>query len=91
MAGRGFRVVPVDGNAVAGRVGGTKVAGIVLVGALSIHLQFAVETWREAIAGNVPSSWLEMNLAAFAAGREAGSNDHAATASVAEEGGIGEA
>ena len=49
-----------------------KVAGVVLVGALSTQLDFAAETWEQAIAGNVPAGWLDMNLAAFAAGREVG-------------------
>ena len=40
------RVTVVDGNAVAQKVGDVKVAGVVLVGALSAHLPFAVETWR---------------------------------------------
>lgn len=66
------RVVVVDGNAVAQEVGDLKVAGVVLVGALSTHLPFAVETWEQAIAANVPASWLDLNLAAFAAGREVG-------------------
>ncbi len=69
------RVTVVDGNAVAQRVGDVKVAGVVLVGALSAHLPFAVETWEQAIARNVPASWLTMNLAAFAAGRRAGGSD----------------
>lgn len=82
MAGRGRRIVVVDGNAVGAQVGDAKVAGVVLVGALSNHLPFAAETWRQAIAGNVPASWLDMNLAAFAAGRRVGAaqkarlNDH---------------
>jgi indolepyruvate ferredoxin oxidoreductase, beta subunit len=66
------RVIPVDGNAVGERVGSIKVAGVVLVGALSKHLPFTAETWEKAIAANVPASFLEMNLAAFAAGREVG-------------------
>jgi indolepyruvate ferredoxin oxidoreductase beta subunit len=68
----GFRVIAVDGNAVGERAGSSKVAGVVLVGALSTHLPFAAETWEKAIAANVPASFLEMNLAAFAAGREVG-------------------
>ena len=68
----GLRVTVVDGNAVAEKVGDLKVAGVVLVGALSTHLPFAAETWHEAIARNVPASWLKMNLAAFAAGRRTG-------------------
>ena len=72
MVADGRHVVVVDGNAVALEVGDLKVAGIVLVGALSTHLPFELETWREAIARNVPPSWLEMNHAAFAAGRGVG-------------------
>ncbi len=68
----GFRVIAVDGNAVGERAGSIKVAGVVLVGALSTHLPFAAETWEKAIAANVPASFLEMNLAAFAAGRRVG-------------------
>jgi indolepyruvate ferredoxin oxidoreductase beta subunit len=68
-----LRLTVVDGNAVAEQVGDLKVAGVVLVGALSTHLPFAVETWERAIARNVPASWLDMNLAAFAAGRGVGS------------------
>ena len=59
----------INGNALAAQVGDVKVAGVVLVGALSAHLPFAGETWEKAIARNVPASWLEMNLAAFAVGR----------------------
>ena len=66
------RVIVVDGNAIAEQVGDLKVAGVVLVGALSTHLPFAVDTWEQAIARNVPASWLELNLAAFAAGRGVG-------------------
>jgi indolepyruvate ferredoxin oxidoreductase, beta subunit len=75
MDGGDRRVIVVDGNAVAAQVGDVKVAGVVLVGALSTHLPFDTETWEQAIARNVPASWLEMNLAAFAAGRRAGGID----------------
>ncbi len=65
-------VIVVDGNGIALEVGDLKVAGIVLVGALSTHLPFALETWQEAIVRNVPPKWKDLNFAAFAAGREAG-------------------
>jgi len=68
----GYGVIAVDGNAVGEAAGSIKVAGVVLVGALSTHLPFAAETWEKAIAANVPASFLEMNLAAFAAGRHVG-------------------
>ena len=66
------RVIVVDGNGIALQVGDLKVAGIVLVGALSTHLPFDVETWQAAIARNVPPKWKDLNFAAFAAGREVG-------------------
>ncbi|MEI6727398.1 MAG: indolepyruvate oxidoreductase subunit beta [Actinomycetes bacterium] len=72
VATAGYRVISVDGNAVGERAGSIKVAGVVLVGALSTHLPFAAETWEKAIAANVPAAFLEMNLAAFAAGRLVG-------------------
>lgn len=68
----GDRCVVVDAAAIAARAGGDRVAGVTLVGALSRFLPFAVETWEEAVAANVPASWRERNLAAFTAGREAG-------------------
>ncbi|MCX6363038.1 MAG: indolepyruvate oxidoreductase subunit beta [Actinobacteria bacterium] len=71
----GLRLAVVDGNAIAAQAGDLKVAGVVLVGALSTYLPFAVETWEQAIARNVPASWLKMNLAAFAAGRGAGGSE----------------
>jgi indolepyruvate ferredoxin oxidoreductase, beta subunit len=72
MAQGSRRVTVVDGNGIAQRVGDLKVAGIVLVGALSTHLPFDVETWRAAIARNVPPKWKDLNYAAFAAGRKVG-------------------
>lgn len=79
------RVIAVDGNAVAGDVGDVKVAGVVLVGALSLYLPFGAATWERAIERNVPARWFEMNLAAFAAGRRV-----AAAAEVAGNAGGGE-
>jgi len=72
MIDRRLRVIAVDGNDVAEKIGDVKVAGVVLVGALSVHLPFADETWRAAITGNVPPKWLQLNLAAFAAGQRIG-------------------
>jgi indolepyruvate ferredoxin oxidoreductase, beta subunit len=72
MAQGDRRVIVVDGNGIAQEVGDLKVAGIVLVGALSTHLPFEVETWQASIARNVPPKWKDLNFAAFAAGREVG-------------------
>jgi indolepyruvate ferredoxin oxidoreductase beta subunit len=72
MAEGDRRVIVVDGNGLAQEVGDLKVAGIVLVGALSTHLPFDVGTWQAAIVRNVPPKWKDLNFAAFAAGREVG-------------------
>jgi len=83
-------VIAVDGNAVGEEIGDVKVAGVVLVGALAAFLPFATETWRRAIAANVPPRWLDMNLAAFAAGRRIGAEagaPHGAPASAPSRGG----
>ncbi|HET6477051.1 MAG TPA: indolepyruvate oxidoreductase subunit beta [Thermoleophilia bacterium] len=72
MGGADCRVTVVDGDGIALEVGDLKVAGIVLVGALSTHLPFDVETWQEALVRNVPPKWKDLNFAAFAAGREVG-------------------
>lgn len=72
IGARGLRVIAVDGTALAEETGSAKVAGVVLLGALSTRLAFAAETWERAIAGNVGPGWLQMNLAAFATGRKVG-------------------
>lgn len=72
LAARDAHVTVVDADALAAEVGDVRVAGIVLVGALAAHLPFAAATWRRALERNVPARWLELNLAAFARGREVG-------------------
>jgi indolepyruvate ferredoxin oxidoreductase, beta subunit len=84
MIERGLRTIAVDGSAVAGEIGDARIAGVVLVGALSAHLPFADETWEHAIARNVPASWLGLNLAAFAAGRRLGAAGAGAAAKAAQ-------
>lgn len=58
----------VDAQAVARAAGVAKAANIVLLGVLSSRLGFAAEFWEDAIRGTVPSSAVEANLKAFAAG-----------------------
>lgn len=72
LGGGGYRLVSVDGTVLAEEAGSAKVAGIVLLGVLADHLWFADEEWRQAVEGTVNGDWLQVNLAAFAAGRRAG-------------------
>lgn len=69
---QGRNLIVIDGIAIAERVGDQRVAGVVLVGALAARLPFDVLTWQQAIKKNVPPKWLDLNLAAFAAGKKAG-------------------
>jgi len=59
----------VDATSEALRVGSTKVTNIVLLGAFSTLLPVDRETWEDVILGRVPERFIELNQAAFAAGR----------------------
>lgn len=51
-------------------LGNPKVVNIVLLGAIAPHLPIDDEAWRKAIEDRVPHKALEVNLQAFARGRE---------------------
>ncbi len=61
----------VDADVLACQAGSPRSANVVLMGALSTGLPFAVEAWREIIAERVPPKTVEPNLKAFELGREA--------------------
>jgi indolepyruvate ferredoxin oxidoreductase beta subunit len=61
----------IDADELACEAGSPKSANVVLMGALSLGLQFAEESWREVIAGRVPAKTIESNLRAFELGRQA--------------------
>lgn len=67
----GFRVTCVDAADIARQVGNMKVENIILVGALSRYLDFPIETWEAVIRELVPEKFVDLNLQAFRAGREA--------------------
>ncbi|MCD6334155.1 MAG: indolepyruvate oxidoreductase subunit beta [Candidatus Latescibacterota bacterium] len=62
-------VVVVDGIGIARNVGNPRVVNVVLLGALSKHLNIEENVWREAISGRVPPKTIDVNLKAFEAGR----------------------
>ena len=64
-------VTIVNGNAIAVQVGDLKVAGVVLVGALSTHLPFAVETWERGHRPQRAGELARDEPRRFAAGRKA--------------------
>ena len=61
----------IDAGGIARAVGSPRSTNVVLVGALSTALPFAVEEWEDAIRRRVPPKTVEANLQAFARGREA--------------------
>jgi indolepyruvate ferredoxin oxidoreductase beta subunit len=61
----------LDAEELACEAGSPRSANIVLMGALSVGLDFPVEIWREVIAKRVPAKTVDANLAAFERGRAA--------------------
>ena len=72
LTSRGISVVPVDAFAIARAVGNLKAVNVALVGVLSRLLPVEEATWIEVIKERLPAKIVEVNLAAFAAGRKAG-------------------
>lgn len=70
---RDIRVIGVDAFEIAKEAGEVRTANVALVGALSVHLDVDSAIFEEIIEKRVPQRFLEENMKAFAAGREAGS------------------
>ena len=66
----GRTVECADALGIAAECGNQKALNLVLLGMLSRHLPFTEEAWHTAIAACVPQKTLEINLAAFARGRQ---------------------
>jgi len=65
------RVIIIPATDLAKQAGNVRAANTVLVGALSQHLPFAVEAWREALRACLRPALVEVNLRAFQLGLEA--------------------
>ena len=75
LADAGAILVPAEETARA--AGNPKASNVVLLGCLSAELPFSVDTWQDVIAKSVPPKTVEVNAAAFLAGR-AFAAEHAA-------------
>lgn len=64
------RLVYVDAVAVGEKICDTRVANVVLLGALSTALDLPEESWSEAVAQCVKPRFLDVNRKAFAEGRK---------------------
>ena len=67
LADRGATLIPA--GQLAREAGSAKSVNVVLLGALSTRLPFALEAWERIVADRVPPKTVEANLAAFRAGR----------------------
>ena len=63
------RLLYIDAAKIAGDLGDSRAANIVLLGAISQGLDLAEQSWEKAIALCVKEKFLEINRKAFAAGR----------------------
>lgn len=66
----GSRATLVDSAQIAETVRNPRTANLVLAGALSKLLPFPVEAWHDAMRSRIKASLVDINLKAFAAGRE---------------------
>ena len=67
LADLGATLIPA--GQLAREAGSAKSVNVVLLGALSTRLPFALEAWERIVADRVPPKTVEANLAAFRAGR----------------------
>jgi len=61
----------LNGQAIAAELGNTKMANVVILGALSALLDMEAAPWLKVIHSRVPAKYAELNRRAFEAGRSA--------------------
>lgn len=66
----GVRADFIDGHAIALAAGNAKAVNAVIVGALSTLMGFAPDLWEEALRRQIPARLIDVNLRAFALGRD---------------------
>lgn len=67
---RPIKLISIDSEQEAARIGNIRVANTILLGALSTLVQISPENFSKAIQMKVPPKTIDANLAAFAFGRE---------------------
>lgn len=71
MKASGATVDALDCLSLASEAGSSKAVNIVLLGRLSHHFDMPEEDWINALKANVPEKFLDMNMKAFALGKNA--------------------
>lgn len=69
LTGKGFNVVVVEATRKAIELGNYRAANVILLGALTTHLDIPGEVWQKTLEDRVPEKLLELNREAFAAGQ----------------------
>ncbi len=62
------KVYTIDGGAIAGELGNSKVVNSVVLGLAAKHIGFDEESWLNVLVSTVPQKTVEVNTAAFKAG-----------------------
>lgn len=70
LKGKGVKLIASDALSMAQEAGNAKSVNVVLIGILSIFMDFDEQVWQEAIAACVKPKFLDVNKKAFAVGRE---------------------
>lgn len=70
LKGKGVRLIASDALSMAQEAGNAKSVNVVLIGILSVFMDFDEQVWQEAIAACVKPKFLDVNKKAFAVGRE---------------------
>ncbi len=77
-AAAGHRLLAIDAEGIARELGIPGRTNIVLLGAASTVLPFSAEEWQRGLESTVRARHLEVNLRAFALGREAANDEEVA-------------
>lgn len=64
------RIYWIDGQGIAESLENVRIANVVLLGALSAHIEVEPEVWLSIIESAIPLKYVEINRKAFMAGRE---------------------
>lgn len=67
---KGFQIQEIPATAQAKLLGNPKVSSLIILGALSAHLNLSREAWEGVIRKRIPPKLVEINLQAFKVGVE---------------------
>lgn len=72
LGNKGFALQSIPATAKAKELGNPRVSSLIILGALSAHLDLSAQAWEAVIKRRIPAKLLDVNLKAFQAGVEIG-------------------